>query len=206
MNIGQGGFYLKRNNFFRVHIHDNSAKYILGIILTLAGVCTGCAVMMRLPADRAQALVAYFSESAAKGETVAFTRVFKSSLISNMKYLLLYFVLSLTVYSSWLCVAIPGYKGFAAGFTAVFLIRNYGAHGVAYTMLAIVPSTALIIPVYLFTSAVCINFATDRRKRGEVGARAALGMVPALMIVYAVMAVFSLYDVIVAPAIFRSLF
>lgn len=174
--------------------------------MALAGICTGCAMLLRLPDDKARALVSYFSESAANGETATFAKVFKSCLLINMKYVMLYFLMSLTVYSSWLCPTVSGYKGFSVGFTSAFLIKNYGAHGVAYFMLAIIPAAVLAVPVHLFTSVVCINFAAGRRKRSEVGARAALGIVPALVIIYTVMVLCSLYDVIIAPVIFRNLF
>ncbi len=162
--------------------------------------------MQRLTPDRAQALVEYFSASAAPVTSAAFADVFKACLISNFKYTVLYFVLSLTVYTAWCSCIIPAVKGFTAGFTAVFLIKNYAAHGVAYTFLAILPSAVISLPVYLFASAVCINFAAGRRRRGEVGARAAFGIVPALTVIYTVMAVCSLYDAAIAPFIFKNLF
>ncbi len=161
--------------------------------------------MARLSDDKAQALVEYFSASA-EGADSTFTEVFKSCLIVNFKYILLYFVLSLTVYTAWCCAAIPGIKGFAAGFTSVFLIKNYGAHGVVYALLAILPATVMVLPVYLFASAVCINFAAGRRKRGEAGARTAIGIVPALAVIYAAMGVCSLYDTVIVPFIFKNLF
>ncbi len=166
----------------------------------------GCSTHSSLSADNAQSLVVHFSESAVDGVKATFTEVFKNCLISNLKYILIYFVLSMTAYSAWCCVTVPAVKGFAAGFTSSFLIANYAAHGVAYVLLAILPSALLVLPVHFFAAVVCINFATDRRKRGDIGARAAMGIVPALAIIFTVMAVCSLYDALISPFIFKNLF
>lgn len=112
----------------------------------------------------------------------------------------------MTAYSAWCCAAIPAIKGFSAAFTSAFLIANYGAHGVAYVLLAIVPAAVLMFPLHFFTAVVCINFAASRRRSGDVGARAAMGIVPALTIIYTVMAVCSLYDAIISPVIFKNMF
>ncbi|MBQ6998872.1 MAG: stage II sporulation protein M [Clostridia bacterium] len=197
---------MKKNSFFKEHIRNNSVKYILCIILLLAGTCVGCSRHSTLSADNAQSLVTYFSESAVDGAAATFTEVFKNCLISNLKYTVAYFVLSMTAYSAWCCVAVPAVKGFAAGFTSAFLIANYAAHGVAYVLLAILPSCLLILPMHFFAAVVCINFAADRRKRRDIGARAAMGIVPALAIIFAVMAVCSLYDALISPFIFKNLF
>lgn len=199
------GFYLKRKNYFREHIEDNAGKYILGIIIFLVGICIGVSFMAGIDIEKEQELVTYFA-SAAKGVNASFNSVLKVCLINNFKYIAVYFVMSLTVYSAWLCIAVVGAKGFVAGFTATFLIKNYGAHGVIYTLLAIAPATIIVLPVLLFASAVCINFAIERRKTGAMGMKPALGIVPALVVIYSVMAICSLYDVIIAPLVFKNLF
>ncbi len=197
---------MKRNNFLKKHIMNNSIKYILCLILLITGICFGCSAHSRLTQEKAQSLVTYFSESVAQSTSVHFTEVFKNCLISNFKYILIYFILSMTVYSSWCCLGVVAAKGFAVGFTSDFLIANYAAHGVAYVLLAILPSSLLILPLHFFTAIVCINFATDRHKRKDIGARAAMGIVPAIVIIYTIMAVCSLYDAVISPLIFKNMF
>ena len=197
---------MKKDNFLKKHIRNNLGKYILSVILLITGICFGCSAHSHLAQEKAQSLVTYFSESVEQSTSVHFTEVFKNCLISNLKYILIYFILSMTVYSSWCCLGIVAVKGFAVGFTADFLIANYAAHGVAYVLLAILPSSLFILPLHFFAAIVCINFATDRHKRKDIGARAAMGIVPALIIIYTIMAVCSLYDSVISPLIFKNMF
>ena len=161
--------------------------------------------MLRMNTDAEKVLVDYFM-SASKNADASFEASFKSCVMTNLKYILTFFVLSMTIYSSWLCVAVSGIKGFMAGFTATFLIKNYGTYGVIYTVLAIAPSTFIMIPVLLFGAVVCINFAADRRKNKAAGMKSALKIVVPLIIIYSAMTVCSLYDSIITPLIFKNLF
>jgi len=207
-NIGQGGLFLKSNSFLKNHIETNIGKYILASVLFIAGVCIGAVMLINLPDENAQALTTYFSGFTTPGSDgdIEFTNILKSCMVANLKYMAVYFALSLTFYSAWLCMGVPAAKGFASGFTCAFLIKNYGFRGVIYSLISIAPSTAALLPVYLFAAIVCINFASQRRKRGEVGARSAVAVIPALAVIYCIMTVCSLFDVFISPVIFKYVF
>lgn len=162
--------------------------------------------MSKLPTEDVSSLAAFFTSSAEQGRGAAFVSVYKRCLLDNLKIIVVFFILSLTLYTCWLCYALPLLKGFTAGFTAMFLIKNYGVHGLVYTLLGILPSSLIQILVRVFATVVCINFSHDRMKRRDLGARAALGITPSLAVVYGIMAVFSLYDALVAPTLFKTLF
>ncbi len=197
---------MKKKSFLKEYIRNNSVKYIACIVLLVIGVCIGSSSYINLNQEKAQLLVNYFSDSVTDGKTAVFTEVFKNCLLSNMKYILVYFLFSTTVYISWACLLVGAAKGFATGFTSAFLILNYASNGVAYVLLAVVPSLLLVLPVHCFTASVCINFAADRHKRGDIGARAAMGIVPALLIIYTIMCVCSLFDAVISPLIFENMF
>ena len=188
------------------HIADNRVKYICGMILFAVGAVWGSIAMSKLPPDDVSSLTSFFSSSAEQGRGAAFISVYKHCLLDNLKTIFIFFILSLTLYTCWLCFVIPLLKGFTSGFTAAFLVKNYGVHGLVYALLGIMPSSAIQVFVRVFSTVVCINFAGDRMRRRDLGARAAFGIMPSLAVVYCVMAIFSLYDALVAPALFKTLF
>ena len=170
--------------------------------------CLGSAFAVKLDGEKSGELVGYLSDfiSVGDNENIAFGNVLKSCMLLNLKYICTYFFLSLTVYSAWLCPFVPGYRGFASGFTCTFIIKNYGFKGALYSLLSVIPSITLMFPVYVFTAVVCINFAAGRRKKGEAGIRSAAGIVPALAVIYCIMTVTSLFDAFISPVIFKYIF
>lgn len=168
----------------------------------------GSAFTVKIDGENSAELVKYFSDfiSLGNNEDIAFGSVLKACMLLNLKYICTYFVLSLTVYSSWLCPLVPAYRGFASGFTCTFIIKNYGLKGVLYSLLSVIPSITLMFPVYVFATVVCINFASERHRKGEAGIRSAAGVLPALVIIYCIMTVTSLFDAFISPVIFKYIF
>lgn len=194
---------MKIQNFFVQHVKNNVFKYIMSVVFFSAGVFIGITALTKLELEQGRGLVEYFSSS---DKNVDFINIFKKSTFSNLKWVAAYFVMSLSVYASWLSLMFVGVKGFFAGFTSAFLITNYAEKGITYVLLAITPSSLLVIPVYAFLSATCINFATAYKKEGKRGSVSRFSPVPALVAIFFVMMVCSLYDVIVAPFVFSRLF
>ena len=201
--MGQGGFFLKKNNFFIEHLKRNSGKYILSVLFFIIGICVGAISLIRMDIELCKELVDFFASSEKRN---TFSEVFKSCIISNAKYSLLYFILSATVYTVWFSIAISGIKGFFAGFTAAFLITNYAADGILYVLFAILPSAMILLPVYCFASSTCVNFALDKWRRGGKGLKETLKIVPALILIFLFMNFCSLYDAVVSTFVFKQLF
>lgn len=201
--MGQGGFFLKKNNFFVGHIKRNSSKYIISAILFVIGIFIGAVSLIRMDIELCKELVDFFASSEKES---SFSDVFKSCIISNAKCVLLYFVLSATIYTVWLSMLVAGVKGFFVGFTSAFLITNYAADGILYVLLATLPSAIIFLPVYCFASSTCVNFALDKWKRGGKGLRETLKIVPALILIFLFMNFCSLYDALVSTFVFKQLF
>lgn len=195
---------LKR--FLSEHISDNKGKYILGILFFIFGVCVGISVWANLPEETDNALRTHLSQYTLGWGDISFISVLKSTLGTNLKYIAIFFVLSLTLPTSYGTLLLPGMRGFLCGFAASFLIGAEGGRGVGYTFLSILPSVVLNLPIYFFTAAVCINFAKERKSRGEVGARYAIRILPPLGVVYTIMALVGLFDVFITPVVFKLLF
>ena len=194
---------MRKQNFFLQHIENNVFKYILSAILFLVGAFVGAAALNRIDVEQCKELVEYFSSS---DKNVEFVYMFKKSTVSNLKWLGAYFIMSLSMYTSWLGMLLIGVKGFCAGFTSAFLITNYASKGIVYVLLAIIPQTIITIPFYAFLSATCVNFATAYKKGGRRGEISRFSIVPALAVMFFIMMVCSLYDVIVAPFMLKRLF
>lgn len=188
------------------HIAENRIKYLCGVVLFVIGVVCGCVALSKLPTDKTESLTSFFSLSAEQGRNTTFISVYKRCLADNFKCSVIFLILSFTLYTCWLCLGLSFIKGFTAGFTSGFLIKNYGVHGLVYTLLGIVPSSLLHATIRIFAAVVCINFSCSRIKSRALGAREALGVVPPLLIVFCIMSVFSLYDALISPSLFKSLF
>ncbi len=192
--------------FLRSHIWDNKGKYILGVLFFIVGVGVGVSVWVNLPPDTDASLREHLSQYTLGWGDISFVSVLKSTLSTNLKYIAIYFLLSLTLPSSYATLLIPGVRGFLCGFGASFLIGAEGGRGIGYTLLSILPSAILNLPLYIFTCVVCINFAMDRKSKGEVGARYAIRILPSLGVVYGTMALIGVFDVFITPVVFKLLF
>jgi stage II sporulation protein M len=199
---------LKRGNFLKGHITSYKGKYILGLIVFAASVLSGVMAAANLNSEILAQLTGFISGFAEvkKGDDITFSGVFRSCILSNFKYICTYYILSLTVYSSVACFALSGVKGFASAFTATFLIREYALAGTLYSVLSIFPSLVLGTPVHLFASVVCMNFAKERHKKGEVGMKSAMTLLPALAVIYCIMILSGLFDVFISPVVFKYVF
>lgn len=201
----QGGDLLLKR-FLRNHIWDNKGKYVLGVLFFILGLGAGISVWANLPPDTDASLREHLSQYTLGWGDISFVSVLKSILGANLKYIAIYFLMSLTLPSSYGTYLIPGARGFLCGFGASFLIGAEGGRGIGYTLLSILPSAILNLPLYIFTCVVCINFAVDRKSKGEVGARYAIRILPPLGVVYGVMALVGVFDVFITPVVFKLLF
>lgn len=199
---------LKRERFLKDHIASNRGKYIFGLIVFAGAVLSGVIAAANLDTGNLEKLTGFISGFAEveKGDNITFSGVFRSCILSNLKYICTYYILSLTVYSSILCMTLSGVKGFASAFTATFLIREYALAGTLYSVLSILPSLILGAPVHLFASVVCMNFAKERHKKGEAGMKSAMALLPALAVIYCFMILSGLFDVFISPVVFKYVF
>lgn len=193
---------MRNRNFLKSYMESNSPKYILASLLFAFGIFLGIALMLKNDLKSERELVEYFVEAASKAES-GLIKNFKSSMLLNFKYLVILGVFSALPRISCFCTSICGMKGFSVGYSVTFLIKNYGGTGALYSLLAVMPSVALILPVYAFASVTCINLSADRRRLAKTYWAE---MLPALILIYFLMIIGSFYDYAVVPAIFKRFF
>ncbi len=82
----------------------------------------------------------------------------KQALLKNLVTLNKLFILGLTVIGFPLILTVIFTRGFALGFTTVFLIQEKSLVGGALSLLAIIPPHLLSLPAYILAAVAAINF------------------------------------------------
>src|SRR5690625_2468226 len=102
-------------------------------------------------------LVRFFGQIA-DNETIARGDIFKSSFFYHAKYLLLLFILGLSVIGLPVVWILLFLKGLVVGFTVGFIVNQLGIKGLLLATLSIAPQNIIIIPIYIIAGSLSMIF------------------------------------------------
>src|SRR5699024_765910 len=90
--------------------------------------------------------------------TFALPIFFNSSLFYHMKYLLLLFILGLSVIGLPVVWILLFFKGLVVGFSVGFIVSQLGIKGLLLAALSIAPQNLIIIPIYIVAGSLAMIF------------------------------------------------
>ncbi len=99
-----------------------------------------------------------FFKQVTDNEQAAYIEIFKNSFFYHIKYLLLLFVLGLSVIGLPLVWILIFLKGLVVGFSVGFMVNQLGMNGLLLASLSIAPQNFLIIPVYIIAGSLAMIF------------------------------------------------
>lgn len=144
------------------HIKEHATIYIFMIILFLTGVIFGAIIVNSMNFVQKQDLFFYLEQffgQIANKEQIENNEILKSSFFYHSKYLILLFVLGLSVIGLPIVWVLLFLKGLVMGFSVGFIVNQIGVvKGLLLASLSIAPQNILIIPVYIIAGSLSMIF------------------------------------------------
>ncbi|MFC4558728.1 stage II sporulation protein M [Virgibacillus kekensis] len=143
------------------HLKEHATIYIFMIILFLTGVIFGAIIVNSMNWAQKEDLFFYlerFFGQIADEDQIAGDEILKSSFSYHAKYLLLLFILGLSVVGLPLVWVLLFLKGLVVGFSVGFIVNQLGMKGFLLASLSIAPQNLLIIPIYITAGSLSMIF------------------------------------------------
>lgn len=143
------------------HIKNHSTIYLFMIILFLTGIIFGAVVVNSMDFIQKQDLFFYlerFFVQITEGVSIEKKDIFWQSFVYHAKYLILIFVLGLSVIGLPLVWVLLFVKGMVVGFSVGFIVNQLGLEGLLLSSLSIAPQNIIIIPVYIAAGTLSMIF------------------------------------------------
>ncbi len=143
------------------HIKAHATVYVFMVILFLTGIIFGAMIVNSMNFVQKQDLFFYlerFFGEIANEQQINKSEILKDSFFYHAKYLLLIFVLGLSVVGLPIIWIFLFLKGLVVGFTVGFIVNQLGVKGLLLASLSIAPQNILIIPVYIIAGSLAMIF------------------------------------------------
>lgn len=150
--------YLNKSQFMN-HIKTHATIYVFMIILFLTGVIFGAIIVNSMNFVQKQDLYFYLERYFMRmvdDQEVETITVLKSSFFYHAKYLLLLFILGLSVIGLPVVWILLFLKGLVVGFTVGFIVNQLGVKGLLLASLSIAPQNLIIIPIYIIAGSLAM--------------------------------------------------
>lgn len=152
--------YNKSNQVIN-HLKEYTTVYIFMIILFLTGIIFGSIIVNSMNFVQKQDLYFYLERYFGQikdGDTIDNMTILMHSFFYHAKYLLLLFVLGLSVIGLPVVWVLLFIKGLVVGFSVGFIVNQLGFKGLLLAAISIAPQNFLIIPVYIIAGSLSMIF------------------------------------------------
>lgn len=143
------------------HLKGHATIYLFMVVLFLTGVIFGAIIVNSMNFIQKQDLFFYLERYFGQITTedpIENKVILMSSFLYHIKYLLLLFLLGLTVIGLPLVWILLFVKGLVVGFSVGFIVNQLGLKGLFFAALSIAPQNFLIIPVYIIAGSLSMIF------------------------------------------------
>lgn len=143
------------------HVKEHAAIYLFMVILFLTGIVFGAIIVNSMNFVQKQDLFFYlerFFGQITDKDQIAGADILKESFFYHTKYLLLLFVLGLSVIGLPVVWILLFVKGLVVGFSVGFIVNQLGMKGLALASIAIAPQNILVIPIYIIAGSLSMIF------------------------------------------------
>src|SRR5690625_86343 len=150
------------------HFQTNQLSYLFILILFLMGLIFGAIIVVTMHFTQKQDIIFYLNRYFEQmHEPLRFINheLFKSALYSHLQYLIIFFLLGLSIIGLPIIWSIVFVKGTFIGFSVGFFVYQYGFRGLLFISSALLPQYILIIPVYIFAGTIAMIFSGELLKK-----------------------------------------
>lgn len=143
------------------HLQQYLSIYIFISGLFLMGIIFGAILVNSMNFIQKEDLYFYLSqffEQTIANDSHSNIAIFKSSYFFHLKYLILLYILGLSIIGLPLIWILVFLKGMFIGFTVGFIVKQLGLKGLILASLAIAPQNLIIIPIYIVAASFAMIF------------------------------------------------
>ncbi|WP_100488152.1 stage II sporulation protein M [Sporolactobacillus pectinivorans] len=153
---------MSRNRFTKIltdHLKDCRSLYTFVIALFLMGIIFGAVVVNSLPYETRNDLFHYLQQffgELSHGQIADPYLLFRESFFNDLQYVVLIWILGLSVIGLPIIFILIFVKGMVLGFTVGFLVSQMGLNGFLTALVSVFPQNLLLIPCDLFISVIAV--------------------------------------------------
>lgn len=143
------------------HVKDHMTVYVFMMILLLTGIVFGAIIVNSMSFIQKEDLFFHLDRYfglASKENAIESKDILKRSYFFHLKYLLLLFILGLTIIGLPIIWVLVFMKGLVIGFSVGFIVNQLGFKGLLLATISIAPQNMLIIPIYLIAASLAMIF------------------------------------------------
>ena len=136
--------------FLLEYIKKYKITYISIFVIFLIGIIIGNIIMAKIPIKEKQEVKEYIIETVnnSKGNGIDKINVFKKSIIENVKFVGILYLLGCTIIASLAVYIAIIYKGFILGYTGAAILISYGfKEGIKYLLLTLILHNIVYLPI-----------------------------------------------------------
>jgi stage II sporulation protein M len=151
-------------SYFREH----SSIFLFIVVLFLMGVIFGAIVVNSMSITQKEDLFYYLSQffgQVSTGKVADNHDLFLQSFFHNSKFIVLMWVLGISIIGLPVILILLFLKGLVVGFTVGFLVSQMGWHGFLLAFVSILPQNLIIIPVFIMMSSFSVIFSLRMIKK-----------------------------------------
>lgn len=150
------------------HFRENSSIYLFVIVLFLMGVIFGAVIVNSLSFSQKEDLFYYLSQffgQVSDDSVASASDLFKQSLLHNLKYIGLMWILGISVIGLPVILILLFMKGMVVGFTVGFLVNQMGWDGFLLSFVSVLPQNLIIIPIFIIAATLSVSFSIKMIRR-----------------------------------------
>ncbi|MFC7060526.1 stage II sporulation protein M [Halobacillus seohaensis] len=142
-------------------LNNHMSIFVFIFVLFIMGMVFGAIIVNSMNFVQKEDLFFYlkqFFEQMIDMNSLDKTTLLKESILYHVKYMLLLFLLGISIVGMPIITVLLFIKGLVIGFSVGFLVNQMGWYGLLLSSASIAPQNLLIIPVYLLAGALALLF------------------------------------------------
>lgn len=169
---------MTRNRSLEHYMKEHLSLYIFVGVIFVTGVVFGAVMANALSLEQKQEITRYLSnffsivdQGMLVGEA---PNSFRETLSLHMKWVLIIWLLGMSVIGLPLILILDFLKGVLIGFTVGYMVGTLSWHGLLFALVSVVPQNLIVIPVLIVCSVTAIAFSVRLVKNRFIQKKGAL--------------------------------
>lgn len=155
--------FSKFKKMILIHVKNNFKIYFFLLLAFIIGVSAGSFTVNGLSSMQRDELNSYFQGflQLLDNQKVDSNELLKISFIENIRFIIVLWILGVTIIGIPFIFIIIGIRGFIVGFSSGFVISTMGIKGLLFTVFALIPKELIIVPCIIALGVNGIKFSLN---------------------------------------------
>lgn len=153
---------MNRNGALQRYLKEHMSFYIFVGVIFVTGVVFGAVMVHALSLEQKQEIMRYlgnfFTNVEQGGVGVDVKSAFQDSFAMHIKWILIIWILGMSVIGLPLILILDFLKGVLVGFTVAYLVGQFSWQGLLFALVSIVPPNLIMIPALIICSVTAMAF------------------------------------------------